>query len=153
MYATVLALITYVILGLTLGSRVKVIGKLFALPVTLIGLIVGFIGGPSTRWSIQHNAVCIENYPFGIQGAAMTLGNVIICCGLLSRVVTTYEENETGVKQAPVVLGDHEEEHTRQWERFGVLFAILWFAHRGATYKNPYEAAADESAHRNEINP
>ena len=93
------------------------IGKLWALPTTFIGLLLGFAG-----WSIAprkiklrlaHNAICFYNHPF-MRGRAiaLTLGNVI-----LFQKGTDFFMGTN--------IAEHEKQHTYQAEALGVFYSPL----------------------------
>jgi hypothetical protein len=95
----------------------KALGYLWALPITLLGLLLGFIAlitggraqcvrgavefwGGFARWFLKH-------HPFCRDASAMTLGHVIL-------------------GQTPQCLEysrDHEHVHVRQFERWGLFMA------------------------------
>ena len=93
------------------------LGKLWALPTTFIGLLLGFAG-----WSIAprkikimfaHNAICFYHHPF-MRGRAiaLTLGNVI----LFQRTDDFF----MGLN-----IAEHEKQHTLQAETLGVFYIPL----------------------------
>ena len=93
------------------------IGKLWALPTTFIGLLLGFAG-----WSIAprkikikfaHNAICFYNHPF-MRGRAiaLTLGNVILF----------QKDNDFFMGTN---IAEHEKQHTFQAEVLGVFYIPL----------------------------
>ena len=93
------------------------LGKLWALPATLIGIFIGFAGlciAPrKIKIKFAHNAICFYNHPF-MRGRAiaLTLGNVI-----LFQKDTDYF--------AGVNIADHEKQHTFQAEILGPLYIPL----------------------------
>jgi hypothetical protein len=60
-----------------------VLGAVWTLPNTLIGLIgglAGMLGGATLRWSGRDCALVFDRWPWG-PGGAITLGNVILHTG------------------------------------------------------------------------
>jgi len=87
-----------------LGS---VLGKIWSLPTTLIGLTWGLIGVPfGARIGFGNNAIEFKDHPFMSKTGAITIGNTI-----------AYGEH-TG----PEFVGDHERQHTYQAEALGPLY-------------------------------
>ena len=120
-------------------------GKLWALPVTLVGLLAGAVGclfgAKATR---RNNAIAFENFPWGRPFSAMTLGNCILATCSLDLRVRTYNGAEA------VVLGDHEEGHTYQYQRRGIFFLIAWLLGGRQSDDNRLEHLADEYAEHKE---
>ncbi len=130
------------------------VGKLWAAPVTLLGLAVGVLGLPlGSRVRLEHNAVVFHRYPFG-PGGAMVLGNVILnTLPDLDVRVPTYaaralRRRDAGLVPAQdhVLLADHERAHTYQYEALGLLFLPLYLLGGGPVAGNPFERAADRYA-------
>ncbi len=116
------------------------LGKLWALPVTMPGLLYGLLGlvlWRHTRVKFGYNALQFIAHP-GIRcGCALTLGNVILygrdadpdACG-------AYGDHR-------VCLGRHEQAHTYQYQAFGVLLLIIYpLLHARGAHHNPFERAA-----------
>ena len=117
-------------------------GKLWALPITLIGLIYGIVNLIfRSTISFKYNAICFENCVFVSSHSAVTLGNCILCSTSLEDHLITYEG-----KQTDVPLGQHEIAHTFQYERLGLFFLIVWIVNGGPSKRNPLEIAADTYA-------
>lgn len=119
-----------------LAVLISTLGKIWALPNTLLGLVVGLLGfciAPGVvEIRLGHNAVCFYGHPF-LRGPArgLTLGNVIL-----------FQE-----KRSPDVdsrIGEHEKQHTLQAEVLGIFYLplhILFLAicGPGRKEKNPLE--------------
>ena len=128
------------------------LGKLWALPVSLVGLLLGLLGVPfGSRPRFEQNALVFHRYPFG-PGGAMVLGNVMLNTwhSLEVRVPTYAARARTPRGPLPpedyVLLADHERAHTYQYEALGVLFLPLYLLGGGPTARNPFEHAADRYA-------
>lgn len=127
-----------------------IFGKIWALPNTLVGLVVGVIGlafGGSVR--LGHNAIVFFNFPLG-PGGALTLGNVILTTEpTLDMHVWSYAARRVlpPDNRAPacdlVHLGKHEEAHTYQYQVLGPAFwLVYWIAGIGRQV-SALERAAD----------
>jgi hypothetical protein len=120
-----------------------VIRKLWASPITLIGILVGLLGILfGSRPSVKYNAICFEYMPLGIPHSAITLGNCILATCSLEEKVPTYNH------KSYVVLGKHEQQHTYQYEKLGVLFPIVWIFSGRASQYNYLEREADNNANK-----
>ncbi|MDO9451296.1 MAG: hypothetical protein Q7J29_00390 [Stagnimonas sp.] len=116
------------------------IGKLWASPITLVGLLVGLLAWPlGARPTRGHNAIQFLCFPFG--SGALTLGNVVL--------YARCEPHECaclyGSKDV-LQFGLHEQAHTHQYERLGVFFLPLYFCVGGIAARNPLEQAANTFA-------
>lgn len=95
----------------------SILGKIWALPTTLAGMIFGLLGvcfAPrKIRICIAHNAICFYNHPF-IRGnvIGLTIGNAIFFQG-----DTDYFHGTD--------VGAHEEQHTIQGEVLGPFYLPL----------------------------
>ncbi|MDR0786105.1 MAG: hypothetical protein LBE74_09555 [Treponema sp.] len=129
-----------------------VIGKLWALPCTIAGIIVGAILLAASRGRggyvrIRNNAV---TFTTGLNlGGSITLGNVVVHAGgnasvwNADMIWTRYD------RSAYINIGAHEEAHTYQYQKYGVLMPILWLAEsilKGGIGKGRLEIAADDYA-------
>jgi len=132
-----------------------VIGKIWTLPNTVVGTLVGISGLPfGATITFQDNAIVFNNFPFG-PGGALTLGNVILNTGsTLDVSVPTYraqELNRTNGRKIEssdfIRLGDHERAHTFQYQLLGPFFLPGYaLSGGGISSRNSYEAAADKFA-------
>src|SRR4029079_18965940 len=99
-----------------------VLGMLWALPLTVIGLIAGLVAlalGAEVRRS--DAALVFHRGPFG-PGGALTMGNVILHTGeSLDQTALTYACRAHG-GDVCVRLGDHERAHVYQYMALGLLF-------------------------------
>lgn len=90
------------------------VGKVWNLPNTLLGLLIGGVGklllGRKCRVFAGYNAIIFTGIPLGGAGiGGMTLGNVIICCQ----------------SNPPDFILRHEAAHTRQGEILGIFYIPL----------------------------
>ena len=141
-------------------SALSWFGKVWASPVTLVGLLLGGVGlALGSRPRVEHNALVFHRYPFG-PGGALVLGNVILnTLPTLDVRVPTYAvragiDGHSGSAHADdashghgqVWLADHERAHTYQYEVLGVLFLPLYLLSGGVSAGNRFEQAADRYA-------
>ena len=123
-----------------------VLGMLWALPLTVIGLIAGLVAlalGAEVRRS--DAALVFHRVPFG-PGGALTMGNVILHTGeSLDQTALTYACRAHG-GDVCVRLGDHERAHVYQYMALGLLFLPLYFLCGGISHRNRFEQAADRYA-------
>jgi RHS repeat-associated protein len=134
----------------------SIIGKIWALPNTALGLAVGvfeygagLITGNVPSLSFENNAIQILNAPIGF-GGALTLGNVEIfndagpkTPGLRYGYELDYEFEGSLTSENSVQIGPHEEGHTYQYERLGPLFLPAYLLYGGISDSNPFEKSAD----------
>lgn len=114
-----------------------VLGKLWASPVTLIGLLAGGLAWPfGARAHWGHNAVQFLHFPLG--RGALTLGNVVLYARFSPQHCACLYGSAT-----PLSFGLHEQAHTHQYERLGLLFLPLYFCVGGIAASNPLEQAAN----------
>jgi hypothetical protein len=123
-----------------------VFGALWALPMTLVGLIAGLpflLFG--AKFKLCDHALVFHHFPIG-PGGAMTLGNVILHTGAsMDEQAKTYACSAGGPYEC-VRIGSHERAHVYQYMAFGIFFLPLYFAFGGISVKNPFERAADRYA-------
>lgn len=91
--------------------------KIWALPTTLVGLLLAALGmiiaRGKLRWEFGFNALCFYNISFLPRYiAGFTLGNVILF-------------KEDGPYCNGIFIGDHEKQHTLQAEVLGFLYIPL----------------------------
>lgn len=127
----------------------QLLGALWTLPNSLLGLLLGaagLAGGARARWSRRDLALVFERWPWG-PGGALTLGNVILLKGeSLDLWCATYEHQAGHCRHPPVRLGDHERAHVFQYLLLGPLFLPVYLACGGVSVRNPFERAADRYA-------
>lgn len=133
---------------LLLGAA-QCLGALWALPVSLLGLLAGLVAlgfGARLRWRRREHALVFQLFPWG-PGGAITLGNVILHTGEdLGCGCSTYAHRAGTADEAPIVLADHERAHVYQYMVLGLLFLPLYLAFGGVGAGNPFEQAADRYA-------
>jgi RHS repeat-associated protein len=124
------------------GAKIglDVLGKIWTLPNTLLGLTLGFLTLPfGGNISIEHNAIVFNNFPIGSR--AFTLGNTIF-----NPDPSLNSPNSGYTPGATMQTGAHEEAHTYQYEVLGPLFLPVYFISwlfLGDQAKIPFENAAD----------
>ena len=115
-------------------------GKVWALPNTIIGTVVGLAGvpfGADTRFT--NNAIWFENYPLG--EGAVTIGNAVISS-------PGWGANDTRIAYGVMQnIGLHEMGHTFQYQALGPLFFPMYVASGGAfTGSSAFEQGATRYA-------
>jgi membrane protein YqaA with SNARE-associated domain len=130
----------------------SILGKLWTLPNTALGLAVGAVAVIlGARAQAGRNAIEFLDQPFvGLLGkSAITLGNTIHYAP--GRGPEHACRRYDG--RAHVNLGAHERAHTLQYERWGPLFlvvyAVSWLPFVPPA-GNRFEHAADDAAERDE---
>jgi len=125
---------------------IDLVGKVWALPCTLLGLSYGLIEVLlGAKVSIQHNAICFEESRLVRSYSAFTLGNTIHCASPLTTLAPTYSTR--GLEDPTIVtLGYHEEGHTYQYQKYGIFFFLIWAFNGGPTASNYLERDADQYA-------
>jgi hypothetical protein len=147
--------------GKTPTTLQSVIGKVAVAPYTIAGAVVGFVNSGLGGYRGNHSAIRFGdnsiqfiggafgqdphtgNLTWGGRGA-ITFGNVQIYAGDV-----TPDTLDSGYINSHVLVrtGDHEEGHTYQYERLGLLFPAFYFGSGGLqSSANPYERAADYGA-------
>lgn len=128
-----------------------ILGKLWASPYTLLGLLYGLLGH-AVGWLVygmgrrtlrpeirlEHNALQFLNNPLTIPYAAITLGNTI------SYGRGTSPDHWGAYGDPTVHIGRHEEAHTWQYQVLGPFFIPVYFICGGVIgpLRNPLENAA-----------
>ena len=116
------------------------IGRLWAAPVTLIGLLIGSLGLLfGARVQCGFNAIQFLRYPCG--RGALTLGHVVLYARCAPEQCGCFYGSQDALQ-----YGLHEQAHTHQYERLGLLFFPLYFWCGGISARNPLEQAANEFA-------
>lgn len=127
----------------------RCLGIAWALPNTLIGLLLGAVGtlaGARITLRQRDLAVVFHRWPWG-PGGAMTLGNVILHTGDSLDIHCATYAHIAGLCEPQVVLADHERAHVYQYMALGPLFLPLYFMCGGISVRNRFERAADRYAH------
>ena len=128
-------------------------GKLWTLPNTLLGLVLGVVAVMlGARARLANNAIEFLDQPFVdlIERSAVTLGNTIHYAPGRhpDQVIRRYD------RSAVVRLGDHERAHTDQYERWGPFF-LLAYAISWLPFVPPagsrFEHGADDDAARRRV--
>jgi hypothetical protein len=130
------------------------IGKLWALPCTIIGLFVGAVLLAISRGCGRGGSISARNnaltFTTGLNlSGSVTIGNVVVHAGGNAR---RWNSDTTWMRYdrtAAVNVGRHEEAHTYQYQKYGVFMPILWLAETvlgGGIGKGRLETAADDYA-------
>ncbi len=141
------------------GSFRDVIGKVATSPYTLVGSVaglanigVGALRGNSVSIKINDNAIQFigggigqdRNGKISLGGSgAITIGNSQIYSGS-----TNPDSPDRGYINSNnlVTTGDHEEGHTYQYQRYGLLFPLFYLKYGLQSPRNPFEIGADFGA-------
>ncbi|RPE81447.1 hypothetical protein [Vulcaniibacterium tengchongense] len=128
---------------------VLALGALWALPNTLLGLLLGAAGllrGARCRWRRRELALVFQRWPWG-PGGAITFGNVILHTGdSLDTPCATYAHRAGHCEEPAILLADHERAHVYQYLALGPLFLPLYLLCGGISVRNRFERAADRYA-------
>ncbi len=128
---------------------VRVLGVVWAVPNTLIGLLAGAAGmvfGARVELNRRDLAVVFHRWPGG-PGCAITFGNSILQTGdTLESECSTYEHRAGRTQHPRIRLGDHERAHVYQYMVLGPLFLPVYLLCGGVSVRNPFERAADRYA-------
>ena len=131
------------------SAALRLLGILWTLPNTLIGLIGGSVGllfGASAQFSRRDFALVFHRWPWG-PGGAITFGNTILHTGdTLDSECLTYEHRAGRCDHPRIKIGDHERAHVYQYMVLGPLFLPLYLVCGGVSVRNPFERAADRYA-------
>jgi hypothetical protein len=129
-----------------LRKSLLILGILWALPMTLLGVLAGALLMPfGARLRFDGLALVFQHVPIG-PGGALTLGNVILDTGeSLDRDAPTYHCAAHGGDEC-VNMAAHERAHVFQYLALGVFFLPLYFACGGISHTNRFEQAADRYA-------
>jgi len=120
---------------------VDLAGKLWTLPNTVVGIVIGLAGVlHGARISFGNNAIQFEHFPLGI--GALTLGNAI----LYGRSTAPCDIKPLYGSTQPLSLAAHERAHTYQYQAFGPFFIPVYLACGGIRARNPFEQAANAYA-------
>jgi hypothetical protein len=126
-----------------------VLGGLWTLPNTAIGLLLGAIGlpfGAHVHWRRRDLALVFHHWPWG-PGGAITFGNVILHTGdNLDSPCVTYAHRAGHGDEPAILLADHERAHVYQYLVLGPLFLPLYLVFGGISVRNRFERAADRYA-------
>ena len=130
-------------------AAARVLGALWTLPNTLLGLIAGAAGmgfGAHAHFSRRELADVFHRWPWG-PGGALTLGNTILHTGdSLDSPCVTYAHRAGQGEEPQIVLADHERAHVFQYMALGPLFLPLYLLCGGVSARNRFERAADRYA-------
>jgi len=124
----------------------QVLGTLWTLPNTLLGLVAGLAAlTRGAKAELRDSALVFHGVRFG-PGGALTLGQVILHTGdSLDSIATTYWCKQHGGSDC-VRLGDHERAHVYQYLVLGPFFLPVYFLCGGISWRNRFEASADRYA-------
>ena len=119
------------VLGSIVSGALDLIGKVWNLPNTAIGLVFGGVGyvagliqGTNPAISIANNAIQFTNVPTWLMPSAITLGNTITYGGQPSD--PAYSPGLDAATGGRVIYngttGEHERQHTYQGQLLGPLY-------------------------------
>ena|SRR5688572_26340169 len=132
-----------------LASLLDAAGKIWTLPNTVAGLILGLVAlAFGARATLGRNAIVFNRIP--LVRRAFTLGNVILnpadnlfgTCPTYASVAT-YTKSRDPLCIEYVNLGAHEEAHTRQYQVLGPFFLPIYGLSQLLPAPTPFEKAAD----------
>ena len=116
-----------------------VLGVLWTLPNTAIGLLLGGIGlpfGAHVHWRRRDLALVFHRWPWG-PGGAITFGNVILHTGDdLDSPCVTYAHRAGHGDEPAIMLADHERAHVYQYLVLGPLFLPLYLVFGGISARS-----------------
>lgn len=133
-----------------LRGTLVALGGLWALPMSLFGLLAGLVAlafGARVAWRPQDLALVFQKFPWG-PGGAITLGNVILHTGTdLACPCRTYACRAGLADEPAISMADHERAHVYQYMCLGLLFLPLYLLSGGpVSARNRFERAADRYA-------
>ena len=132
---------------------IDVVGKIWNLPNTALGLVAGgagyvvgkvgyalglYSGNPSIQFG--HNGIQFLDNPFMLEGGALTLGNAIS----YSEGIKPGNTGDYDDKSVP--YGLHEEAHTYQSQVLGPAFIPTYLSNGLPSRHHPFEHAAQQWA-------
>ncbi|MCI4567220.1 hypothetical protein [Lysobacter sp. CFH 32150] len=127
----------------------RVLGIVWTLPNTALGLVAGTIGiafGAHAHVRARDLAIVFHRWPWG-PGGAITLGNTILHTGdTLDSDCVTYAHRAGHLDEPFIRLADHERAHVYQYMALGPLFLPLYLLSGGISVRNRFERAADRYA-------
>lgn len=150
-----------------LGSVVDILGKINALPITLVGAAIGFVNagigllrGNDVDIDVKGNAIQFTGGGIGQDtesligirlggNGAITLRNVELYAGSVTpdSFSKGYGSNQPGYEPfndiAEILTAVHEQSHTYQYQYLGLAFLPLYLANGFQSNTNPFETAAD----------
>jgi hypothetical protein len=107
-----------------------IVGKIIAAPVTVVGVVVGTVSVGISKLAGKGGSITLENnaitFTTGLNWkGSVTLGNTIIHAN--GSVAEWNSETRTSRYdgKAEVNLGKHEEAHTYQYQKYGILTPVL----------------------------
>ena len=129
------------------------LGKIWALPNTVIGTVIGLASLPfGGHADLGYNGIVFSNLPFG--NGALTLGNTILTNSSfadLSQNIPTYYARQYGDAAAMDLngctrtnYGWHEGAHIFQYQLLGPLYLPVYLLTHPFSASSPFENAADQ---------
>jgi hypothetical protein len=136
--------------GLKRNFVASIIGKIWNVPNTAIGLVIGgagmLLGGEAPHFG--HNGINFTYCPLMPYGA-LTLGNVMLYGPMFGEQGKKGGTNYKDYQDDCNTVGDHEEQHTYQGEIFGPFYLPLhlidkagWGMREGPLERGPYSCPA-----------
>jgi hypothetical protein len=130
-------------IAVCIASRsLDIVGKLWTLPNSMVGMLIGTAALPfGARITLGDNAIRFERLPFGC--GALALGNVVLYAN--GALPTDCRRGMYGDDRL-LNLGRHEAAHTFQYQVLGPLFVPVYLLCGGISARNPFERAANDYA-------
>ena len=126
-----------------------IVGKIWTLPNTLIGILYGILGHIVGRLQGTNPVISIGNNAIQFQGSPITRKNTALALGNTIHYSMQSHPDQMGAYGDPEVnIGQHEAAHTYQYQVLGILFLPVYFILGGANEKNRLEQAAQRYATR-----
>lgn len=133
--------------GGVIGGIADVLGKVWTLPNSIIGLTAEVLLSPFAianggGFQLGNNAIQLVGVPFG--DGATTFGNSQIFFG------NTTPGSFGAYGNPNINVGSHEQGHTYQYQALGPFFLPLYFlSGHPFSLANPFESAAQQYAAQN----
>jgi RHS repeat-associated protein len=124
------------------SDPLDVIGKVWALPNTVVGVTIGMVGTlfGGDAPTLGNNGIQFTNSPFASSRSAYTIGNSMVYGSGLD----PSSEGPSPYTGWEINAGQHEGTHTYQYQKFGPFFFLAYLSANGCKNQvNPFEVAAD----------
>jgi hypothetical protein len=139
-----------------------VAAKIWASPNTVLGLAYGGVGylygvatGQDVKITLGNNAVQFENMPQSMVDRPFALGNTILYSvydqpksTLYSSYTNTYVGVDADGESIYPTVGDHERQHTYQYQKFGPFFIPAYILNGAVNASKVRESLLSFPGHR-----